>query len=105
MGGAAFDTGRWGFVSDVSSVGLTWAVLDSRLARVAGLPGQIQGMHLRYGAADGRRCGECAHLVTLGGMASVVFKCDLSRLSHSTATDWRRKWPACGRFEQVNSGG
>lgn len=54
-----------------------------------------------YGKQPGHTCGECKHLVTWR-FASDYFKCELSRSrgqSGGPSTDWRKSWPACGRFE------
>lgn len=59
---------------------------------------RIVDMRKLYGERDDRRCGDCAHFVR-HRMANSWAKCDLSRMSASKATDWRVRWPACGRFE------
>jgi len=63
------------------------------------LPKHIIAMHRMYGMAEGHTCGECKHLFNLY-YARTYFKCELSRLTHGPATDWRKKWQACGKFEQ-----
>lgn len=56
-------------------------------------------MHQRHGAAiDGSTCGGCDHLVAPQHGARRHFKCALFGSTRSEATDWRAKWPACGRF-------
>jgi hypothetical protein len=43
---------------------------------------------------DGATCGNCANLYAVGK----YFKCKLGPQSRSEATDWRKKWLACGKF-------
>lgn len=50
---------------------------------------------------DGQTCKGCVHLrypVERNPQAR-HWKCDLRKLSHSTATDHKVSWPACGRYE------
>ena len=52
-----------------------------------------------YGRAEGRKCGDCARLVA-HGKNRTVYKCSMARVSCSAATDWRKKWEACGKWKQ-----
>jgi hypothetical protein len=54
-------------------------------------------MYKQHGTRPGRTCGECSNLITYqyGGR---YFKCGLSRVTSSAASDWRKKWTACGKF-------
>jgi hypothetical protein len=54
-----------------------------------------------WGATAGRTCGECKHLLAVRYRGKVYRKCEVWRLSHSTATDKRLKDQACGKFEGV----
>jgi hypothetical protein len=59
-------------------------------------------MHGAYGKdAEGRSCSGCVHLTNDGGR---WLKCKLAGVSSSDATDWRAKWPACGRRSDEASG-
>lgn len=62
------------------------------------LPKRIRDMHAMHGKSDGHTCGECAHCRKLEGYAGSYHKCELSRMSHGSGTDWRKRWPACGKF-------
>lgn len=33
-------------------------------------------------------------------MGKVYYKCALTRQSNSASTDWKSRWPACGKFER-----
>lgn len=60
----------------------------------------------RYGPPpDGVTCGGCAHLVRSGGGAGAFPKCRAFRISCSAATDWRLRWPGCGKYEKAREGG
>lgn len=56
---------------------------------------KIDAMHNHYGYSDGI-CGDCPHFVRFRYHDNVLLKCRAYGLSHSEATDWRVKWPACG---------
>lgn len=63
------------------------------------LPKRIQDMHTMYGKKADHICGSCKHFRILKGYAGIYFKCDLTNMTHGSATDWRKKWPACGKLE------
>ena len=64
-------------------------------------PRRLQEMHLLHGGdADGRKCGKCRWLInSRGDTANVYYKCSLGEMTHGPGTDWRCRWPACGKFE------
>lgn len=43
-------------------------------------------------------CGECRFLRGLH-YSHTYYKCEKGPLTHGSATDWRVKWQACGKFE------
>ena len=49
----------------------------------------------------GLSCGTCAHRVLMQSAESGKSwpKCDVSKMTHGAATDVRRWWPACTRWE------
>lgn len=49
---------------------------------------------------DGKECRECSHMRYVQ-YSKKYWKCDLRENTHGAATDHRRRWPACGRFEQI----
>lgn len=63
------------------------------------LPKRILDIRTVYGKRDDRICGNCIHLRKLK-FSRNYYKCSLSNFSHDSATDWRKHWPACGRFEE-----
>ena len=50
-----------------------------------------------YGQSEGNKCGKCIHLLEFAHDRA-WFKCNLARVTRSAASDWRKKWDACGRF-------
>lgn len=47
---------------------------------------------------NGRTCGQCHHARKADAGRRDVWKCDISRLTHSATTDLRLNWPACAAF-------
>ena len=69
-----------------------------------GTPKQLRTMYARHGMTEGKTCGECEHLCRGKYNTAVYFKCDLyTPWTHGPGTDWRKKWPACGKFEEANA--
>lgn len=66
-----------------------------------GLPLRLQNLHTRHGSKSGETCGGCRFLLAVTRGNTTVFKCAKHRDTRSTATDWRKKWPACGLWEEV----
>ena len=64
------------------------------------LPERMRIMLKMYGNYPGHQCGFCAHLKRYerGGLWK---KCELTVQTGGAGTDWRARWPACGRFEEV----
>ena len=57
---------------------------------------KIELMHQRYGKQPGMRCGDCCHLYQSRYKGKEYTKCDVYGLSHSEATDWAKRYAACG---------
>ena len=56
---------------------------------------KIEAMHLLYGKSDGI-CGDCPHFIEGYYHDKKLFKCEAYGITHSEATDWRKKWVSCG---------
>ena len=63
------------------------------------LPKRIRAMHGLYGKTDGKTCKACIHLLRFR-QGTYWHKCNLSKMTKSTASDWRAGWPACGKYEE-----
>lgn len=61
---------------------------------------RLNDMHRIHGRDDGHRCGQCAYLVHVGNGRRSYTKCSLNRISRCHATDWCKRWPACGKFSE-----
>ena len=61
---------------------------------------KIDAMHKLFGISPGKRCGDCQHLRTYQQGQRRWFKCELYGTSASVATDWVKKWDACGLFDK-----
>lgn len=66
------------------------------------LPQRIKAMHQLHGVSEGKVCGGCCHLVEHRPGQNTYAKCELNRVTSGPGTDWRKRWPACGRFEERN---
>ena len=63
---------------------------------------RIQKMHRFYGASSGKKCGGCCNLYTWYVRGKrIIYKCGLYGMTHSEATDWRKKYPACGMHGEL----
>jgi len=50
-----------------------------------------------YGKREDKRCGDCQHMIIkYGDQPASYFKCKFYGDSSSEATDWRKKYIACG---------
>jgi Na+-translocating ferredoxin:NAD+ oxidoreductase RnfC subunit len=48
---------------------------------------------------EGAVCGSCKHLVCPNGYyTNRYYKCELRKISKSAASDHRKGWPACAKF-------
>lgn len=65
---------------------------------------KIELMHQLFGKCDGRRCGECSNFASGRYHDTILRKCEVYGLTHSEATDWAKRWEACGMFNREHSG-
>lgn len=56
-------------------------------------------MYVLHGKTPGKTCRGCKHLLRFKQGAK-WFKCSLSKMTSSAATDWRASWPACGKYAE-----
>ena len=63
------------------------------------LPFRIQQMLNIHGRMPGKTCKTCAHLQRYKQSARWM-KCDLTKITGGTGTDWKASWPACGKYEE-----
>lgn len=61
-----------------------------------------EAMRYRHGKRDDKTCADCEHFLETSwekGPTS-YFKCDQFGISASAATDWRKKYIACGLWKE-----
>ena len=56
---------------------------------------KIDAMHILYGKGEGC-CDECPFFCEGYYHDKKLFKCSVYGMTHSEATDWRKKYEACG---------
>ena len=65
---------------------------------------KIDLMHRQFGKCEGHTCRECSNLVKGKYRSKNLIKCKVYGLSHSEASDWAKRWQACGMFNEQWSG-
>lgn len=60
---------------------------------------KITAMHNHYGVVNEKNCGQCPWLYRSCGYGKSWYKCAAYGNSNSEATDWRKKWTACGLID------
>lgn len=66
---------------------------------------KIDAMHARFGVLPDKRCEDCCHLIKGYVGNTFVRKCTVYGATHSEASDWRKKYVACGLFNKEWKGG
>lgn len=61
---------------------------------------KIDLMHHIFDKVEGHTCKECSNLVEGEYHDRVLRKCKVYGLTHSEASDWRKKFVACGMFNK-----
>lgn len=65
---------------------------------------KIALMHKFFGICEGHTCGECSNLVEGTYRSKMLRKCKVYGLTHSAASDWARRYLACGMFNKEYKG-
>lgn len=65
---------------------------------------KIVRMHALFGLQDGHICGECSNFVRVKYRGKILQKCKVYGMTHSTASDWAKRYPACGMFNHNYTG-
>lgn len=65
---------------------------------------KIELMHFYFGKGEGQ-CKDCSHLQTGRYHDRMLRKCDIYGMTHSEASDWALKYPACGQKNKPWTGG
>lgn len=60
---------------------------------------KIDLMHRLYGTDNGT-CGDCCHILEFRYHDRMLRKCGVYGMTYSDASDWAKRWQACGLFNQ-----
>ena len=63
-----------------------------------------EAMHARFGVLSDKRCEDCSNLIKGYCGNTFVRKCTVYGATHSGASDWRKKYVACGMFNKEWNG-
>lgn len=61
---------------------------------------KIEAMHTMFGVLPDKRCEDCANLIQGDYHDRHYRKCLIYGATHSEATDWRKKYVACGMYNE-----
>lgn len=79
----------------------SWQMWKDAAISFEPVPRSLGLMWRTYGRRESKKCGTCAHLViNLGNTGNRYFKCELYGITSGAATDFRKKWTACGKWEE-----
>ena len=59
---------------------------------------KIDAMHERCGILPDKRCEDCSNLIQGDYCGIHLRKCTVYGATHSEASDWRKKYVACGMY-------
>ena len=65
---------------------------------------KIDAMHLYFGILPNKRCEDCNNLIQGDYHGIHLRKCTVYGATHSAATDWRKKYIACGLYNKEYTG-
>lgn len=61
---------------------------------------KIDEMHRRFGMLPDKRCEDCSNLIKGQYHSVYLRKCTVYGATHSEASDWRKKYVACGMYNK-----
>ncbi len=61
-------------------------------------------MHKMFGKCEGHTCGECSNLIEGYYHDKKLRKCLVYGATHSEASDWAKRYVACGKFNTEYDG-
>ena len=65
---------------------------------------KLELMHRQFGKSEAHLCGECVHLISERYHGKTYRKCKVYGLTNSEASDWAKRWTACGMFNRAYTG-
>ena len=63
-----------------------------------------QLMYKQFGMCDGHICGQCRNLIAVCANDRPLHKCRVYGNTRSEASDWAKRWLACGMFNKSYTG-
>lgn len=66
---------------------------------------KMELMHREFGTTEGKTCGNCSNFVSGKYRDRILRKCTVYGLTHSEASDWAKRWQACGMYGKEWHGG
>lgn len=61
---------------------------------------KIEAMHRLFGVEPEHKCGECSNLISERYHDKTYRKCKVYGVTNSEASDWAKKYEACGLFNK-----
>ena len=61
---------------------------------------KIEAMHRIFGEIPDKRCEDCSNLIKGQYHTMYLRKCTIYGATHSAASDWRKKYVACGMYNR-----
>ena len=61
---------------------------------------KIELMYRMFGKTEGHACRECSNLVEGRYHDKILRKCKVYGMTHSEASDWAKRYQACGMFNK-----
>ena len=65
---------------------------------------KLELMHREFGRCEAHICGECSNLFSGRYHDKTYRKCRVYGLTNSEASDWAKRWTACGMFNKAYNG-
>lgn len=59
---------------------------------------KITAMHREYGIDNAHKCVNCQNFCIYATKSRMLYKCMAYGVSASAATDWSKRWTACGMY-------
>ena len=66
---------------------------------------KLELMYREFGKCENHTCRECSNLVEFEYHSRTYRKCKVYGMTDSEASDWAKRWLACGMFNKQWNGG
>lgn len=65
---------------------------------------KIELMHRQFGKCEAHICGQCDNMISERYHGKTYRKCKVYGITNSEASDWVKRWTACGMFNKAHTG-